>query len=218
MNGLPDLRPDTTEVGAVTKTRRSLACGVAGALLFIAVVLVNGVVKPDYDPVRDFVSEGAIGRGGWLQITNFVISGALLTVFSFGLRRTVSRWTAWLVRTSAISLVAAGVFVSDPVPSDATTVHGTVHNLVSLVVFGALTAACFTAARWRPTRMWRAYCVLTGIAIAVLFVLAGSADPTDGVPGLFQRASIVAGWTWLALLAVRTLRAVPPRRVPAALA
>nr|WP_269440726.1 DUF998 domain-containing protein [Micromonospora tarapacensis] len=184
-----------------------LGCGIVGAVLFIAVILINGVVKPGYQPAHDFVSEGSIGRGGWLQIANFVVSGTLLAVFSFGLRHTVSRWTAWLVRVFAICLIGAGVFVSDPVPTDRTTSHGTAHNLVSLLVFAALIAACFTAARWRPTGAWRWYCRLTGITVGVLVVAAGAVDPTDGGAGLIQRAGITLGWTWLAVLAVRALRA-----------
>lgn len=191
----------------MARTRGFLRSGLVGALLFLVVILVNGVVKPEYDPVRDFVSEGSVGRGGWLQITNFVVSGALLTVFSFGLRDTVTRWTAWLVRVFAICLIAAGVFVSDPVPSDAATGHGIAHNAVSLAVFVALVAACCTAARWQPTRAWRWYCLLSAAAIAIFFVLAGAADPVDGKAGLFQRVSIAAGWIWLAVLARRALRA-----------
>lgn len=178
----------------------------AGALLFLVVILANGLAKPDYDPVHDFVSEGAIGRGGWLQIGNFIVSGALLTVFSFGLRDTVTRWTSWLVRVFAVCLMAAGVFVADPVPSDAATGHGIAHNAVSLAVFVALVAACCTAARWQPTRAWRWYCLLSAALIVVFFVLAGGADPVDGGAGLFQRASIAAGWIWLAALARRALR------------
>jgi hypothetical protein len=39
------------------RVRRLLACGVVGAVLFIATFLVNDAVKADYDPLRDFVSE-----------------------------------------------------------------------------------------------------------------------------------------------------------------
>jgi hypothetical membrane protein len=190
-------------VWGVLRVRELLVCGVVGALLFIAVLLVNDAVKPGYEPVRDFVSEAAIGRGGWVQITNFLVSGALITVFSLGLRQTVSRWTAWLVRAFGICLMAAGAFVSDPVPSDHQTWHGVAHNLVSVVVFGAVTAACFTAARWRPSRWWRFYCLITGVAVPVLFVLAAGVSGTTGV---FQRLSIIVGWVWLAVLGLRALR------------
>jgi hypothetical protein len=191
----------------VTTTRRLLACGAIGAVLFVAVFLVNDWIKAGYDPVRDFVSEAAIGRGGWVQIANFLATGALMIAFSFGLRRAVSRWTAWLVRLFGIGLVAAGVFVSDPVPSDVWTWHGIVHDVVSLAVFASLSAACFTAARWRPSRRWRWYCVLTGIAVPVLFVATGGFPDTSGV---FQRITVGIGWTWLAVLAMRAMRLTHP--------
>jgi hypothetical protein len=204
----PRARPGRHGYGAgVTKTRGLLACGAIGAVLFVVVFLINDWIKAGYDPVRDFVSEAAIGRGGWVQIANFLMTGALMIAFSFGLRRAVSRWTAWLVRAFGTGLVAAGVFVSDPVPSDVRTWHGIAHDVFSLVVFGALSAACFTAARWRPNRRWRWYCVLTGIAVPVLFVVTGGFPDTSG---LVQRITIGIGWTWLAVLAVRAMRLTDP--------
>jgi len=178
-------------------------CGVAGAAGFVLVFLLNDAVKPNYEPIRDFVSEAAIGPGGWVQITNFLVAGALLTVSSVALSRAVSRWTGRLIGIYGVCLAAAGVFVADPVPSDRGTWHGLAHNLVSLVVFAALTAACFTASRWRPTPTWRWYCYATGVAVPVLFVITGA---VSGTTGLWQRLCIVVGWTWLVALHLRAMR------------
>jgi hypothetical membrane protein len=182
--------------------RGNLMCGVAGGLLFPLVFLVNDHVKTGYDPVRDFVSEAAIGPGGWVQIANFLVTGALMVVFSAGVRRTISPWTGWLVAASGAALMLAGVFVTDPAPAGPTTWQGSVHNGVTLVVFGALAAACFTAARWRPARWWTWYCRLAGLAVPVLFVVAGAVTDTTGV---WQRLCIGVGWTWLAVLGARAL-------------
>jgi hypothetical membrane protein len=187
----------------------------AGAAGFVLVFLVDDAVKPDYDPIRDFVSEAAIGRGGWVQIANFLIAGALIA--SFALTRTVTRSTRWLLGLFGVALMLAGVFVADPVPADpvsasTSTWHGTVHNIVSVIGFGALAAACFAAARWRPTRWWRAYCVLTGVAVPVLFVITGAVATTTGV---WQRITIVVGWAWVVVLGLRASdrphRPVQPR-------
>jgi hypothetical membrane protein len=180
-----------------------LWCGVAGAISFVVVFLVNDAVKPDYEPVRDFVSEAAIGRGGWVQIANFLVAGILLAASSVPLSRTVGGRTGGLVGTVGLGLAAAGVFVSDPVPHDHATWHGILHNVVSVFVFGSLSLACFTAARWGPTSMWRWYCIATGVAVPVLFVTAGAVSDTSGV---WQRLTIVVGWSWLAVLELRATR------------
>lgn len=185
------------------RLRGSLWCCTAGAVLFVAAFLVNDAIKPNYEPARDFVSEAAIGPGGWVQVTNFVVAGTLLAISSLSLSRTVTRWTGRLVGMAGLGLVAAGVFVSDPVPQDEATWHGLTHNIVSVIVFTSLSAAAFTAARWRPTPSWRRYCVATGIAVPVLFVLAGG---VTGTSGLWQRLTIVVGWSWLAVLGLRAMR------------
>jgi uncharacterized protein DUF998 len=102
-----------------------------------------------------------------------------------------------------VGLPSPGVFVSDPAPHDHATWHGTVHNSVSLVVFVALAVACFTAARWRPGTRWRWYCRAIGVAVLVLFVIANNGGDLTGV---WQRLTIMVGWSWLAVLNLRALR------------
>ena len=180
--------------------RGLLWCGVVGGPLFVVVFLLNDRVRDDYDPVRDFVSEAAIGPGGWVQITNFVVTGVLMIAFALAVSRAVTAWTGRLVGLFGFGLISAGIFVSDPVPTSAPTWHGAAHNAVSLVVFVALPAACFTAARWLRTPAWSWYCRAVGVAVPVLFVLAGGSEEASGV---FQRLCIAIGWTWLATLGLR---------------
>lgn len=187
--------------------RKPLLGGAVGAVSFVVVFLVNDAVKPDYEPMRDFVSEASIGRGGWVQIANFLVTGILLLASSFALSRTVGAWTGRLVGLVGAGLTAAGVFVSDAVPHGHVTWHGIAHNAVSILVFASLSLACITAARWRPTPNWRRYCIGTGIAVPALFLVAGAASQTSG---LWQRLTIVVGWSWLAVLELRARRSARP--------
>lgn len=191
--------------------RAMLWCGATGSALFIVLFLVNDAIKPDYSPVRDAVSEGAIGRGGWLQIVNFVVSGSLVALSSLALRRTVDRWTSGLIALAGAGLALAGVFLSDPVPAEQGTWHGMVHNVVGTVSSAALIAACFTAARWTTAPLWRWYSVAVGIAMPAAFSVAVVATESLGA---WQRLTNVLGWTWLVALELRALRA--PAEAPAA--
>lgn len=186
--------------------RRLAPCGAVGALLFVAVFLVDGALHPDYDPVRDTVSELALGPGGWIQVTNFVVTGLLMVAFAVSLAWTLRsgrsyHWAPRLFAAFGVGLVLSGIFVTDPVPSDTTTTHGDLHLAAGLLVFGSLTAACFVVARRFPDRRWAWYCRATGIAVPVLFLAMGAGPPA--VMGLLQRASIIAGWSWVAVISVR---------------
>lgn len=185
--------------------------GVAGAVSFVVVILINDEVKPNYDPVRDFVSEAAIGAGGWVQIASFLVTGCFLALSAAALVRTAGRWTGILVGVVGVGLAVAGVFVSDPVPHDRATWHGIAHNIASVVVFASLSAACFVAARWRSTPRWRWYCRVTGAAVPILFVTTGAFANTSG---LWQRLTIAVGWSWLAVLSLRAIRSPAPADDP----
>jgi hypothetical protein len=96
------------------------------------------------------------------------------------------------------------------------TVHGTVHNSVTLLVFLTLIASSFVLARrfagdpaWRG---WAPYSVITGILVALFFIATNVASYLDqngtlqGAPvGLLQRTAIIIGWGWVALVAFRLL-------------
>jgi hypothetical membrane protein len=199
-------------------TRRLLACGAIGAPTFLVVLLIEGVTRPGYDPMRQLGSTLSLGEYGWIQVINFLVTGSLMLAFAAGLRRALhpgrgSRLVPVLIGMFGLGLISSGVFVTDPSdgyppgtpPGRNTHVswHGALHNAAAVVVFGSLTIACFalavrSAAR-RGQRVWAAYCAATGIALPVLLQNTG----IDGMGGLFQRVTIGVGWGWITFLALR---------------
>src|SRR5438093_4288721 len=90
--------------------RLLLAAGALGPMLFVVVFLVEGATRRGYSPVRHQVSLLSLGHGGWIQITNFVVSGLLLVCFSAGLRQALrtgagSASGPILVATAGVALI-----------------------------------------------------------------------------------------------------------------
>jgi hypothetical membrane protein len=207
-----------TAVAAATPARppsrpsRLLGAGLLAGPLFTASYLLNG--GPGYSALRDPVSSLALGPRGWQQTATFIVCGLLIVLFAVGLRRSLrpglGEWAVpLLVAVWGAGLIGAGVFVTDPVDGPVTT-HGQVHDLAfSLPGFAALTLAMLTAgvafARRRSGR-FAVYSALSGIAFAVLFIVAtlgfADADPWNAAAGLWQRLCVSVGWLWLAVLAV----------------
>ena len=59
---------------------------------------------------------------------------------------------------------------------------------------------------------WALYSIVTGVLVIVFFIASTTVSALDesgvlpGSPtGLFQRIAIIAGWGWIALLAIRLL-------------
>ncbi len=210
-------------------TRLLLACGMIGPLLFVVVFLLEGATRPNYSPWHHFVSSLSQGEQGWMQIINFLVCGVLMLCFAIGLRRVFregkgSTWGPILLGIFGLALITAGLFVTDPIlgypPGAASegTLHNAIHNGASVVVFYiSLPAACFVLARrfardpaWRG---WTFSTIAAGVLVIVFISAAVVATIIDlngtfpGTPvGLFQRLSIITGWSWIALFALRLMR------------
>ena len=132
-----------------------------------------------------------------------------------------------MVGVWAVGLLGAGLFVTDPVsgyPPGAPdrlsgySWHGALHNIFPGPAFVALTAACFVFGRrfaaWGE-RGWAIYSAVTGAVFLGAFIPSsagfGQAEGLVNLAGLLQRVTLIAGFGWLALLAVRSLR-FPPER------
>src|SRR5436305_14672826 len=130
-------------------------------------------------------------------------------------------WGPILLGVFGLGQVVAGIFVTGPsisfFPGTPGINPSTIHGVAGLFVFASLSAACFVLARrfandpnWRG---WRPYSIITGVVVAVFFVASIASSVLDergilpGAPtGLLQRIVIIAGWCWVALLALRLLR------------
>ena len=195
-----------------------LLSGVIGPLLFLVVLLLEGAVRSGYDPQRFFGSELALGKRGWVQITNFILAGRLIFASGFGIAQVLpgSWWGTVFLGLFGLSLIVAGVFVTDPVlyfPPEAKakgpTRHGKIHGANFPVCFGSLivTTLVFSGLFFATGNVaWALYSLCSGLAFimftgmmlgAVARALQGKAEASVG---LWQRAAIATGWIWIAAL------------------
>lgn len=202
---------------AAGRTVWLLGAGALDAVTFIAAFSVLGIAQPGHRPAREPVSALVHGAHGWVQIVSFVATGLAIGALAVGVHRALphtatASWACALLGVVAVGLVASEVFVMDPPVDDAPTVgeptwHGRLHDVFGLVVFTSLSAAAIVlaAALWNvPGLRWLSVSsVFAGVACAGLFVAFAAATETSSASaGVWQRASIVVGWAWLALVGV----------------
>ncbi|MGD0438693.1 MAG: DUF998 domain-containing protein [Bryobacteraceae bacterium] len=182
------------------------------------------MLRSGYDELRRPVSALALGERGWIQRTNFVVTGILMLACAFGLHLALvaygrSFWGPFLIGLYAVGLIGAGIFATDVtgMPSKAPApqqrdFRGALHDLFSLVVFASLFVACFVfphqfavSGSWG----WRLYSVMTGILFGTGFIVFArgfaSAGKLAAIAGLLQRLTTAVGWIWLALVAAHLL-------------
>jgi len=184
------------------------------------------------------VSSLAVGREGWLQRANFMLTGALYCIAARGPaqspRQTVGpRAVPALIFGVGGGLVGSGLFVTDPVggfppssfdqdgadraPPVPPTRNGRLHNLCAIPIFAGIPVAALTCAASATRRRefrWASCSAVSAVVMTGAFVQFGAAfggaTRLTGRGGAWQRISITTGFGWLSALSLRALIAVPP--------
>jgi hypothetical membrane protein len=147
---------------AATAARPLLTAAVVAGPLWAAVALAQAAGRTGFDPTRHPLSALSNGSLGWVQITNFVVTGVLLVAGATGLRRVLrgapgGTWAPRLITVAGLGTIAAGVLVMDPadgfpagtpagMPATMSW-HGIGHMAAGTITFVALIAACGVLAR-----------------------------------------------------------------------
>lgn len=201
------------------RTNLLLFCGMIAGPFYIVVGLIQALTRPGFDILRHDLSLLANGSLGWIQITNFVVSGLLVIAFALGMRQVLrggrgGTWGPLLVGIYGLGLIGAGFFTADPAfgfppgtPADAHAIswHGLLHFFTAGIGFLALIAACMVMARRfvsQGLRGWATYSVVSGILFFAAFVgVATGSGQTWSVIGFW--IGILFIWAWISVLAAR---------------
>jgi len=191
-------------------------------VVFVGTFLVEGWLRPGYDPRSMFVSELAIGPRGWVQDVNFFVSGALFLLFAWAMAAGLhegkaSRAGPILLTIIGIGLFASAFFVTDPstTPRDEVTVSGRIHSLFGALVFALSPVSCFVfLRRFLADPMWRSlwpWTLAAGVitTVAVVLMAVGPAQPPappnafNAWQGAIQRTFLITYMVWVFLVALR---------------
>ncbi|MGL5823287.1 MAG: DUF998 domain-containing protein [Nocardioides sp.] len=198
-------------------TQRLLSAGMIAGPLFAVVAVAQVLVRDGFDLSRHPLSLLSLGQGGWIQIANFVLTGALVILFAIGLRAAMPAgpgrtWGPLLLAGHGVGLMVAGVFTADPsmgFPAGAPegtpnslSGHAIAHGVGFALAFLSFTAASIVLAR-RFNRIGQRHWATYTLATATIAVtLAGW--PSQGGASIRYAIASVLTFTWLTLLAAST--------------
>ena len=110
--GIPGDRSDLPN-----RSRRLLACGAAAGPLYVVVGLMEALTRTGFDLAHDDLSLLSNGSLGWIHIALLVVTGILVVLAATGMRTVLRRPSSkapWFLMAFGVGLIAAGVFVADP--------------------------------------------------------------------------------------------------------
>lgn len=208
-------------------TSALLLCGIAAGPLYIIVGIAQMLTRQGFDIRLHALSLLSNGDFGWIQIANFLVSGALVMAGAVGTRHLLQSrrggvWGPILLGAYGVGLIGAGIFVADPgrgfppgTPMEPTgiTSAGVLHFVFGGIGFYALIAACFVFVRrfaslGRPA--WAAYSALTGIGFFLAFAAIASGSTSTAVMLTFY-AAVAWIWIWHSALSITLLSEVRTR-------
>jgi len=205
-----------------TATRSLLRFGVLAGPFYLAISLIQALLRDGFDLTRHPLSLLANGPGGWVQTANFVLSGLMVLAAAAGFGRVLgpkARAAGWFLGGFGAGMIVAAVFPADPVdgfpvgtpegyPTSIST-PGLVHFAAGALGFTCLAVSCFMAASAMSRRNARSlshFSFLSGLAV-VLGFFGGMAFSTAGILGIWF--SVLVGWAWLAVMSLHLYRLVP---------
>jgi hypothetical protein len=211
----------STAVSPTERTRQLLASGVLAGALFIGVTMVQILTRPGFDLRRLAISVLALGDFGWVQISNFILSGLLTVAFAVGVRQTLRGGRAGtfgpiLIAVNGLALLIAGVCTTDAglgfppgapetIP-DPLSWHAQIHSFAFfLAVISIVLASLVLARRFAGLRQWRwlAYCAVTAVAMPGLVAYGMTNLSIVGV-AFFAMAIVMTGWNAAIALHLRS--------------
>lgn len=188
-------------------------------VLFWVILIVAGLLRPGYNPIRQYGSELGVGPHAWLMNGAFIAWGLLQICFAWGLEHGVRHGRGgWLtaagpalVALAGVCMVLVGVFHASPGAGSPSA--ASMHYRAAKWLFRFLIVAFFVLAwRFHTDPRWRSYApysVGAGIVALALFAFYGGSPNLFDVaawPGLEQRLLLAVTTGWLGVLALRLYR------------
>ncbi len=182
-----------------------------GPLLFAVVLITLTIIQypfmrslgwdPSMHPTFDWPSGLALGPMGWIMTATFIVSGALMSTFAWGLRGELDDLNGQigtiLLTWAGVAMMGLAFTTNRPITPLPISWHGWLHDLsfmaLGLLIVGAMTmlALCF-----RQRKPWKALTAFTWLTFAL-------AIPTFAIKGIVFYAFLAVVLTWNEAVAIR---------------
>ena len=208
------------------RIRSLILCGVLAPIVYVAIVIVGGLLRPGYDHIANFISD-LIGTGApnrWLLDPVFGVYNAFCMAFGLGVfwrvRAVLENTRRMTGLVGATILVLTGVFgfltlfaPEDPVGAQVTGT-GVLHIvLAGASSLGTMVSMLLLAFWLRGSPRTRGMGIYSFISVGFVFVTGGITAAMGAgrghIAGLMERLTIGGFMQWLFVLAMVLSGGIP---------
>ena len=186
-------------------------CGIISPFIFAILIIIAGLLRPEYSHLVNFVSElGAVGApNAIIQRINFMLVGILIMVFAVGLHKGIAKGKGsiigpLLVGIFGLSAVLSGIFSTDPIQPG--SFSDNIHMLSSAIGSTAAIIGFFVISdRLTKDSSWKNYqyfSIIIAIAAILVSVIGNAVLGELGYPGLSQRLYMTVLFLWIEVMAI----------------
>jgi hypothetical protein len=205
---------------ATRLSARLVIAGLIVPLWFITLVIVQGILQPDYNHIEMPISALAAWPAGWMQNVNFLVSAFLIAAFAIGVHHAIRPTRFALLGIALLLASSAGLVTVALFPwirVNGVLTESPPHVVGAVMTFsGASTGLMVLSRRMAADPQWRSlsgYVLASGTVMMVLFIVVGGFAVDEGTPfhrwaGLLQRVLVGIWFACMMVMARRGLRVI----------
>lgn len=190
--------------------------------MFLIILTLLHILKPENDPSWRLISEYALGNYGWLMSIDFILWAVATTSIFVALRPHVSgtagRIGRWLLLLVACGMLIAFIFTTDPGYARDLTTSGRLHSLGgSLMIFLTppllilLTSSISHKHEWQSVRLllWGLTVIVAASFIVFISILVSAGTSVlnpNMLVGWPNRILVIGYSLWVVTISLHMLR------------
>jgi hypothetical protein len=199
-----------------------LFCGTAAAVVYLATVIVGGLLRPGYShismAISELVADGAPNRSFLSSL--FLLYNLLLSLFGIGLflkanGQPHARLSGIIGSFTLVAVGIAGLLMELAFPQEpggtATTFAGTMHfAMAGVASLGTMVAVLMLALWFKNTAELKGYAPYSLISVAIIFLSGGMTAVAmanhSSLFGLIERITIFTFIQWIFVVGRKTFQ------------
>lgn len=200
-------------VAGSMRVRLGLLCGLVAPLLWAAVIVTAGELRPGFDQVSQYISE--LGERGsatelFMRYAGFVATGCLHLGYAAAFHAVMIRvadhprltlLVAVLIGLNGIGRIGAGIFSCEPGCIGPESLVQRLHSWSATLAFLSIAGAAILAAiLFRDDQRWRSlavYSFASGCSGLIFLWMMSSGDATQAFVGLYERLASGVLTLWI---------------------